>query len=589
MNHLLAKHVIEEIIKLGISEFCVAAGSRNAPLVFAIDRAKQVKAWYWSEERSAGFFSIGRIKATKRPVAVVTTSATASAELFPAVMSAHYLGLPLVMLTADRPRRFRGSGAPQTAEHVGMFGDYVHFALDIADGELCDLSNWKRTGPAHINICFEEPNEVDCQLTEIDQTIAVDAFNRNAIQPFCLNQSNMLQSSFQKMTSRFALRIRNCVHATASIGKASEISEHVLTEESLINDEQINESQKYCLSNFFQFIEKTSYPLVVIGSLDPSAKEWAIEFLLKLKAPVYAEGTSNLREDDRLKPLRITRIDQVWKHAAKNGYPIDGILRIGEIPTARLWRDLEEKEGKVNVCSISELPFSGLSWSTIYPMNPIHFFNRALEHNFSKHYTYQEWLEADRYYYDGLLKLFHEEPNAEQSLFYALSCHIEKQALVYLGNSLPIREWDLAATYHDKHYQMHASRGVNGIDGQISTFLGLADPKRSNWAIIGDLTALYDMVGPWILTQMENIPINIVIVNNGGGQIFSRMYTLKAFINPHQLCFEPLADFWKMKYEKWDSKFSILNAKENVGDHRLIEIIPDEAATQRFWKKVVEL
>src|ERR1700722_12018383 len=138
-NTHLAKQVLEEIISQGVYEFCLCPGARNAPLIYPLVQSSQVRIYYWPEERSAAFFALGRIKATGRPVAVVTTSGTAAAEILPAAMEAYYTGLPLVLLTADRPRRFRGTGAPQAAEQVGLFSCYAHEMQDLAEEDECCL------------------------------------------------------------------------------------------------------------------------------------------------------------------------------------------------------------------------------------------------------------------------------------------------------------------------------------------------------------------------------------------------------------------------------------------------------------------
>ncbi len=114
----LVKQLLEEVIAQGVQELCLCPGARNAPLIYPLVHSSQVRIYYWPEERSAAFFALGRIKATGCPVAVVTTSGTAAAELLPATMEAFYTGLPLILITADRPRRFRGTGAPQSAEQV---------------------------------------------------------------------------------------------------------------------------------------------------------------------------------------------------------------------------------------------------------------------------------------------------------------------------------------------------------------------------------------------------------------------------------------------------------------------------------------
>jgi len=115
-----ARRVIGSAQELGVRDFCVCGGSRNAPLLAVVGAA-----YSFVDERSAAFFALGRIKLTGRPVAVITTSGTAAAELLPAAIEAHYSGLPLILITADRPARYRGTGAPQAIEQEGIFGVYA--------------------------------------------------------------------------------------------------------------------------------------------------------------------------------------------------------------------------------------------------------------------------------------------------------------------------------------------------------------------------------------------------------------------------------------------------------------------------------
>ncbi len=130
-----ARAVIKEARAAGVREMCVCSGSRNAPLLVALSHS-DLKLWTFVDERSAAFFAIGRMKLHGAPVAVVTTSGTAAAELLPALIEAHYSGLPLFVITADRPARFHGTGAPQSIEQVNLFGVY---------------------GARHINVEFDEP------------------------------------------------------------------------------------------------------------------------------------------------------------------------------------------------------------------------------------------------------------------------------------------------------------------------------------------------------------------------------------------------------------------------------------------------
>lgn len=492
-NEALVLDVLQAIVSRGVTEFCVCPGGRCAPLVAALKREPALKKHYWFEERSAGFFALGRARATGRPVAVVTTSGTAAGELLPAVMEAHYTGTPLLVVTADRPRRFRQSGAPQTAEQVGLYGVYAQQEWDLAAGESISLMSWKGTGPAHVNVCFEEPLQIHYE------------------------------------------------------GKLKPV-EAVKFEEPLPDKTSLD-----------QFFENVKNPLAIVSTLKPQDRQAVVDFLVKLKIPVYLEGPSGIRENTALQQQRVTSVDSSY----------DGILRIGGVPTLRFWRDLEEMEGKIAVCSISDVPFSGLSWASVIcgPVGPF----------FSAYQTDRTFIYPQQASRDKLEALFASEPDAEPSVVNAISKTIPHDAHVYLGNSLPIREWDLAATWEDRGFQITASRGLNGIDGQISTFLGMCDPERDNWAILGDLTTLYDMAGPWILQQMPDLNVTIVIINNSGGKIFSRLFPDEEFQNPHGLTFEPLAKMWGLHYSR--------NAHNASGKQRLLEMIPDNAATDRFWER----
>ena len=146
MNETITYQVLQAAIDCGVREFVMCAGSRNSSFVEALRIEERLTTYYWPEERSAAFFALGRSKQMQRPVAVVTTSGTAAGELLPAAMEAHYTGVPLILITADRPKRFCGSGAPQSAEQDKLFGVYTPFFQDIAQEDGCDLSGWDRLG-----------------------------------------------------------------------------------------------------------------------------------------------------------------------------------------------------------------------------------------------------------------------------------------------------------------------------------------------------------------------------------------------------------------------------------------------------------
>ncbi|HSP15145.1 MAG TPA: thiamine pyrophosphate-binding protein [Thermoanaerobaculia bacterium] len=157
-----ARRLVQQVRDLGAQDFCVCAGSRNSPLIAVLARhaerseasepsssfaSLRMTLFSFVDERSAAFFALGRVKSTGHPAAVITTSGTAVAELLPAVIEAHYSGLPLVLITADRPERYRGTGAPQAIEQIGIFGPYAATSLE----------GWSCKTPLHLNAEFDEP------------------------------------------------------------------------------------------------------------------------------------------------------------------------------------------------------------------------------------------------------------------------------------------------------------------------------------------------------------------------------------------------------------------------------------------------
>src|SRR5439155_7288655 len=135
------------------------------------------------------------------------------------------------------------------------------------------------------------------------------------------------------------------------------------------------------------------------------------------------------------------------------------------------------------------------------------------------------WREDDRRLAKEIRRILDEEPQSELAMVRELSRTIPAGARVYLGNSLPIREWDLMATREPRGFTIEANRGANGIDGQLSTFFGQCERGRENVCIVGDLTAIYDGNAPWIVPQLD-ASFRIVIINNGGGRIFDRVASL---------------------------------------------------------------
>ena len=294
-------------------------------------------------------------------------------------------------------------------------------------------------------------------------------------------------------------------------------------------------------------------PLVIAGGLAPRHRERVRAFLAQLNAPVYAEALSGLREDASL-PL-ITAGERMIRRAE-----FDAVIRIGNVPTLRFWRDLETLD--LPVTHYSDLPFTGLTRGEVLSIDALPALSGTRDESF---------FALDREMHARLHAILDEESQSELSMLRALSRELPDGARVYLGNSLPIREWDLVAT-RDRRFEYEANRGANGIDGQLSTFFGWCAPDRHNVCIVGDLTAIYDLGAPWIVPQLD-ADFRIVIVNNGGGRIFGRVASLRA-LDP-SLRERIIENVHDVRFEHWAKMWNI----------DVTELRPDEHASKRAWAR----
>lgn len=526
-NVKLAQKTLEQLLLWGVKDICLCPGGRNSPFVFSFENPTPFTIHSSFDERSAGFYALGLSQKSERPTAIITTSGTAVAEVFPSVIEGHYTQTPIIVITADRPRRMRGTGAPQTIDQVHIFSSYVENCVDIAEewpsanspqGVL--LSDWSGRSPLHLNICFDEPLK-DGEVSPITMKADEPAPTFPPLLPIVAQE-------------------------------------------------------------FFTFLKEKKNPLLLISGLKTSEVEPALAFAKKWPGFIYAESTSGLRELDH--PGLIVSGDRFPSYLLKSK-KIDGVLRLGGVPTARLWRDLEAND--FPVFSLSSLPFAGLSQNTAsrrfhcVDLNVLYNLTEALgktptfaaEDKTKDQNLYQKWQQ--------LLKDF---PLSEPALVKWFSEQVMRRSSceVYVGNSLPIREWDLAAQ-NKIPLHVRANRGANGIDGQISTALGYRQPDKDLFILIGDLTAMYDANALWF-KQNSQIKSNcvIAIINNRGGKIFQRLFNQELFYNSHSLDFKHWAAAWNCSY-------SLITEPSVLPDDGVVELQPDLKQTEIFWQKYDEL
>ena len=177
-NFDLAEKIFEFLRQSLVETIVVCAGARNAPLVMSLTKTNfRIIPFY--EERSAAFFALGLIKNSGRPVAVLTTSGTAVAEILPAAIEATYQGLPLIIVSADRPKAYRQSGAPQSIEQVGIFSKYSEAIYDFDVYSENFHFDWSFRKPIHLNVCFDEPLIDQPSERKLNQNVTIKRKNAN--------------------------------------------------------------------------------------------------------------------------------------------------------------------------------------------------------------------------------------------------------------------------------------------------------------------------------------------------------------------------------------------------------------------------
>ncbi|MBC7457409.1 MAG: 2-succinyl-5-enolpyruvyl-6-hydroxy-3-cyclohexene-1-carboxylic-acid synthase [Bdellovibrionaceae bacterium] len=508
----LVKTVLQTLKNLRVHDVIVCAGARNIPLVQGLDWQVEhantkdgFRITSYFEERSAAFYALGKAKATGSPVAIVTTSGTAVAELFPAIIEAYYQDVPLIIITADRPKPYRGSGAPQAIDQAHLFQKYVEASLDWDIFQTDFSFNCTGKKPIHFNICFDEP------LIDGDYAIA----------------------------------------------KATEVK----IQRTPVDPQSV--PTVTCLN-----------PLVIISEIRQSERPMMVDFIKQHNLFFYPEFLSGLMNHDELKMYQLNNLEGFADLQQKYGF--QSIIRIGGVPTQRLWRDLESKYADLPVSNFSERKFSGLARaSNSYSLAKLD--SVQIVHQVQASFIHQRNQQLEILKQDALKKHANSEPAFIQKL-----SQVVKQAPLYIGNSLPIREWDLFSSSIQNEQLVFANRGANGIDGQISSYLGWSAQLSVSWCLVGDLTALYHLPALG-LAQGDRNKKRIVVMNNSGGKIFNRLFGDKKYLNSQAVDFSGWAKLWGWDYMCITSQNELDQLQSLNSNRIIIELVPDNKQSDLFW------
>jgi 2-succinyl-5-enolpyruvyl-6-hydroxy-3-cyclohexene-1-carboxylate synthase len=531
LNLAWAGLLFAEWRKRGLELALICPGSRSAPLAVAAASTPGVRTAVAIDERSAAFAALGAASVSGRPVAIVTTSGTAVANLLPAAVEASQRGVPLLIVTADRPPELRETGANQAIPQLGIFGRFVRWTADLpapdASIELAyPLSMaddaWDRAigvdgrpGPVHVNAPFREP------LAPIERE---------------------WRSGREAEVARIEARIgaggdRPWREARGERPAASAPPREVGAARRL---------------------------LVALGGIDrDDDRELVRTALAGWPGPIVADLGSSLRNDPALAGRIAAHHDLVLAAAERDAdlaasLRPDLVVRIGGPLASKRMNALVNACPTVSIALDAELSDEARQVFARGGRGMLAGLATALPKGSE---IANAWLSAgaaasatvDR-------ELAAPATLTEPAIAHAVASRVPADAILLAGSSMPIRDLDLHLPAGASPFRVVANRGASGIDGLVSTAIGAGLASgRPVVALVGDLSALHDL-GGLLLARDLATPFTLVIVNNDGGGIFSFLpiaakgvadaHFERLFGTPHGLGFEPAARMFGLGYRR---------------------------------------
>jgi 2-succinyl-5-enolpyruvyl-6-hydroxy-3-cyclohexene-1-carboxylate synthase len=479
---------VDGLVEGGMRSACVSPGSRSTPLALALARDARVGVFVHLDERSSAFFALGLAKASGEPVAVASTSGTAAANFLPAVVEASMARAPLVILTADRPPELRGVGANQTIDQRELYGRHVRtFTQTPVPGDDPDTRAWRRRGtdavrssvaapprPVHVNLPFREP-------LVPGPAGAAEAPTNTA----------SAASGPDRAAGSAAPEVRPVVGTDARPAERE-------------------------ISAFVDRLRGTTRGLVYAGGLR-AAGEDVVAIARALGWPLVAEPHSGARLPEALGAGQLLLANERF---VEDHVP-DVVLQIGAAPTSRAALSVAGRTEALLILDPDDVVADPLRRCLARLDAPPRVLLDALSSAPPQDEAWASaWRSASdraRSAVDALLDDW-EEP-FEGRVARDLAGGLPDGAVVCVGSSMPVRDLD-AFMLPRAGLRVLANRGASGIDGFVSTALGVAATGVPTTALLGDLTLLHD-AGALVWNGRRGVDAVFVVPNNGGGHIFS--------------------------------------------------------------------
>ena len=544
MNEYIAA-LVDEFYQLGVRHAVFSPGSRSTTMAMLFKEHEGFETYMNIDERSASFMALGIAKAHKEPTVLVCTSGSAVSHYLPAVLEAQYSGVPLIVLSADRPHTLLHVGAPQTVDQHKIFGTAVNYFEELAVPQESHYYTYPRQvarkaymkamdtkkGPVHINVPLFEP--------------LVPELSRNHFEAG--------RSSFKVVKPNY--------------------------------------SDIFACGEGNNLLERYERILILAGpQIDIDEAETICSFGEALQAPILADPLSNVRGCDTSKVVISTYDALLAGQALWYELKPDCVIQFGQIVVSKRvqqmiasWTDLEYIE--VNPTMDSMNPTGK---TTMHMQASIDVFTNLYGVKNDSPAYLGKWQHLETAGKQKLGTAIEEPSCFEGRTIRELQQHISDNAQVLIANSMSIRDFDYFWFSGESKAVLYGNRGVNGIDGTISTALGLAVNGRPTYLVTGDLSLFHDLNG-LAVAKTHNLNLTIILHNNDGGGIFEYLpqkgtkHFDYLFSTSQGLDYSGAAKLYGCDYTKISSPDELSSVLANVSQETGVHII--EIPTNREYSR----
>ena len=630
MNEYIAA-LVDEFYQLGVRHAVFSPGSRSTTMAMLFMEYEGFETYMNIDERSASFMALGIAKAHKEPTVLVCTSGSAVAHYLPAILEAQYSGVPLIVLSADRPYTLLHTGAPQTVDQQKIFGTAVNYYEELAVPQKEHYYTYPRQvarkaymkamdtkkGPVHINIPLFEP-----LVPELDRK-HFEA-GRSPYKVFKSNYGDVF--SYQNRSNN-----TSNVSGLSDVSDVSDVSyTKNTTDNSANNTNNFNNANNANNSNNSNnsnlLLAQYNRVLILAGpQIDVDEVESIHSFAENLQAPILADPLSNVRRCHKTGAIVANHdvasnlnndTDMIQKKhfsdvvistydaflADKDLWPVlkpDCVIQFGQIVVSKRVQQMVASWDNVEYIEVNPTmdSMNPTGKTTIHMQANIDMFTYLFAVKNESNAYLNRWQRLDVAGKAQLSTAIEEPSSFEGRTIHELQQHIPDNSQVLVANSMTVRDFDYFWFSGESDAVLYGNRGVNGIDGTVSTALGLATNHQPTYLVTGDLSLFHDLNG-LAVAKTHNLNLTIILHNNDGGGIFEYLpqkgtkHFDYLFSTSQGLDYSGAAKLYGCGYTKISSPDELVSVLAKVSEEsgvHIIEIPTDREYSRQLHRKYTKV